>query len=215
MNDLDRNMAGAARAHKEVVATLQTLDDPQVGRPSLLPDWSVGHVATHIARNAEGHIRMLHGAMRNEVLPMYPGGTRQRTDDIEAGSTRSAAEITADVTDTAARLEATWSEMPGPAWARHGITIAGEISMVDLLFVRWREVCVHHADLGLGYTWADWDDEYVRLELSRLTMLWASRKPMGLTELPPQALAVPAHERVAWLLGRTAIDGLPEAGIIT
>jgi hypothetical protein len=37
--------------------------------------------------------------------------------------------------------------------------------MVDLLFVRWREVCVHHADLGLGYTWADWDDEYVRLEL--------------------------------------------------
>ena len=146
---------------------------------------------------------------------MYPGGTRQRTDDIEAGSTRSAAEIAADVTDTAARLEATWAEMPAQAWARHGITIAGEISMLDLVFIRWREVCVHHADLGLDYTWADWDDEYVRLELARLTMLWASRKPMGLTELPAAALAVPAHERVAWLLGRTAIDGLPEAGIIT
>jgi len=215
VDDLDRNMAGAARAHKEVVATMQTLRDPQVGRPSLLPDWSVGHVATHIARNADGHSRMLHGAIRDEVLPMYPGGTRQRTDDIEAGSTRSAAEIAADVTDTAARLEATWAEMPAEAWTRHGITIAGEISMLDLVFIRWREVCVHHADLGLDYTWADWDDEYVRLELARLTMLWASRKPMGLTELPAAALAVPAHERVAWLLGRTAIDGLPEAGIIT
>lgn len=208
-------MAGAARAHGEVVATMRTLDDAQVGRPSLLPDWSVGHVATHIARNAEGHVRMLHGAMRNEVLPMYQGGTQQRSADIEAGSTRSAADLCDDVTKTAAQLEVTWAEMPPEAWARHGITIAGEISMLDLVFIRWREVCVHHADLGLGYTWADWDDEYVRLELARLTMLWASRKPMGLTDLPPQALAVPAHQRVAWLLGRTAIDGLPEAGIIS
>jgi len=214
VNDLDRNMAGAARAHAEVVATMRTLDDARVGRPSLLPDWSVGHVATHIARNADGHVRMLRGAMRDEVLPMYPGGTEQRSADIEAGSKRSAADIGRDVTDTAAQLEATWGEMPPEAWTRHGITIAGEISMLDLLFIRWREVCVHHADLGLGYTWADWDDEYVRLELARLTMLWASRKPMGLTDLPPQALAVPAHRRVAWLLGRTTIDGLPEAGII-
>lgn len=214
MNDLDRNMAGAARAHNEVIATMRTLEDPQVGSPSLLPDWTVGHVATHIARNAEGHVRMLHGAIRDEVEPMYPGGTEQRTADIEAGSTRSAAELTADVTDTVARLEATWADLPVQAWARHGITIAGEISMVDLVFIRWREVCVHHSDLGLGYTWADWDDEYVRLELARLTMLWASRKPMGMTDLPPQALAVPAHERVAWLLGRTTIDGLPEAGIL-
>ena len=208
-------MAGAARAHAEVAATMRTLDNAQVGRPSLLPDWSVGHVATHIARNAEGHVRMLHGAMRDEVLPMYPGGTQQRSADIEAGSTRSAADLCDDVTKTAAQLEVTWAEMPPEAWARHGITIAGEISMLDLVFIRWREVCVHHADLGLGYTWADWDDEYVRLELARLTMLWASRKPMGLTDLPPQALAVPAHQRVAWLLGRTAIDGLPEAGIIS
>jgi len=214
VKDLDRNMAGAAKAHAEVVATMQTLDDGLVSQPSLLPGWTVGHVATHIARNAEGHVRMLQGATRNEVAPMYPGGIQQRNADIEAGSTRSASELTADVIATAAELEAMWDAMPAEAWSRHGITIAGEISMVDLLFIRWREVCVHHADLGLGYTWEDWDDEYVRLELARLTMQWASRKPMGLTNLPPAALAVPAHRRVAWLLGRTEIDGLPEAGII-
>ena len=214
MNDLDRNMAGAAKAHAEVVATMQTLDDAQVSQPSLLPGWTVGHVATHIARNAEGHIRMLQGAMRDEVVPMYPGGTQQRTADIEAGSTRAAADLTADVVVTAAELEATWDALPAEAWSRHGVTIAGEISMVDLLFIRWREVCVHHADLGLGYTWEDWDDEYVRLDLARLTMQWASRKPMGLTDLPPAALAAPPHRRLAWLLGRTEIDGLPEAGIL-
>ena len=74
---------------------------------------------------------------------------------------------------------------------------------------------MHHADLGLGYSWSDWDHEYVRLELVRLTMLWASRKPMGLTDLPAEAMAVPAHRRVAWLLGRAEIDGLAAAGIIT
>ncbi|HZX54191.1 MAG TPA: maleylpyruvate isomerase N-terminal domain-containing protein [Ilumatobacteraceae bacterium] len=213
MNDVDRNRAGAAKAHKEVVATLQTLTDDQVTQPSLLPGWTVGHVATHIARNAEGHMRMLDGAKRDEVLPMYPGGTQQRAEDIEAGSRRSAAELLADVAGTAAELEATWADLPARAWSRHGVALGGEISMADLLFIRWREVCVHHADLGLGYTWADWDDEYVRVELIRLTMQWASRKPMGMTELPREALAVSPRRRVAWLLGRTEIDGLPEAGI--
>jgi len=214
MNDLDRNRAGAAKAHKEVVATLQALGDDQVSRPSLLPDWTVGHVATHIARNAEGHMRMLAGAARDEVVPMYPGGLQQRTDDIEAGSTRSAADLLADVAATEAELEKAWAELPAQAWARHGISLGGEIGMVDLVFIRWREVCVHHADLGLAYTWWDWDDEYVRLELARLTMQWASRKPMGLTQLQSEALAVPIHQRVAWLLGRAEIDGLPEAGIV-
>ena len=87
--------------------------------------------------------------------------------------------------------------------------------MADLVFIRWREVTVHHADLGLGYSWSDWDTEYVRLELARLNMLWASRKPMGMTDLPPQAMAVTPHQRVAWLLGRAEIKGLGAAEIIS
>ena len=86
--------------------------------------------------------------------------------------------------------------------------------MSDLPFIRWREVAVHHADMGIGYSWADWDAEYVRLELGRLTMVWASRKPMGLTALPPDAIGVGPHHRVAWLLGRAEIDGLSPAGIM-
>ena len=86
--------------------------------------------------------------------------------------------------------------------------------MSDLPFVRWREVAVHHADIGIGYSWVDWEPDYVRLELGRLTMLWASRRPMGLTDLPSAALAVGPHHRVAWLLGRAEIDGLSAAGIM-
>jgi maleylpyruvate isomerase len=213
MNNLDRDRAGATRAHRAVVASLQHLTDEQVRQPSRLPDWTVGHVATHIARNAEGHVRMFEAAIRGEVAEMYPGGSEQRTGDIEAGSRRSAAELLADVTATAAELEAIWAAMPDDAWAGRGITFAGESTMSDLLFIRWREATVHHADLGLDFAWSDWEPDYVRAELTRLTMLWASRKPMGLTELPPEAMRVGDHHRVAWLLGRADIEGLGPAGI--
>ncbi|MEY2445677.1 MAG: maleylpyruvate isomerase [Ilumatobacteraceae bacterium] len=214
MNELERDLAGVARAQAVLLADLQGLVDDQVGRPSALPGWTVGHVATHIARNAEGHIRMLSAAARGEVAAMYPGGREQRTSDIEAGSRRSAAELVADVTATANELAATWASMPEAAWSGRGDLIGGEALMSDLPFIRWREVSVHHSDLGIGFTWSDWEPEYVRVELVRLTMLWASRKPMGLTDLPPEALSVPPHHRAAWLLGRAEIEGLAPAGII-
>jgi maleylpyruvate isomerase len=212
--DLQRDCAGAVRAHLAVIAAAQQLTDFQVAQPSLLPGWTVGHVVTHIARNAEGQKRMLDAALRGEIGQMYPGGPEQRNADIEAGSTRSTAELAADIADSAARLEAAWEAMTPEAWAGRGIAPYGEVTMSDLPFIRWREVAVHHADLGLGYSWAVWDAGYVRLELARLTMLWASRKPMGLTTLPPEALAVSSHHRVAWLLGRAVIDGLEPAGIM-
>ena len=145
---------------------------------------------------------------------MYPGGREQRTHDIEAGSGRPARELAADVSATAAALEAAWAAMTSEAWSGRGEIFTGEVPVTDLVFIRWREVAVHHTDLGIGYTWADWDADYVRLELLRMSMLWASRKPMGMTDLPRLALAVSPNHRVAWLLGRAEIEGLDPAGIM-
>ena len=215
MNDLDRDLAGAAKAHSTVIGALQGLTDEQVMQASLLPNWTVGHVLAHIAGNALGHLRMIAAAIRGDVGEMYPGGSEQRNNDIEAGARRTAAELVAEVTATAAQLEAAWADVPPNAWAGRGIMLGGEAPLADLPFIRWREVSVHHADLGLGYSWSDWGDDYVRLELVRLSMLWSSRKPMGMTDLPPEAMAVSPHHRVAWLLGRAEIAGLAPAGIIT
>jgi hypothetical protein len=75
-------------------------------------------------------------------------------------------------------------------------------------------VVIHLADTGLGYTWHDWPADYLRAELRRMTMLWDSRQPMGLTGLPALALAVPEPQRVAWLVGRATIDGLEPSGLM-
>ena len=180
----------------------------------MLPDWSVGHVITHIARNADSHERILRAASQGQVVEQYEGGGVARSADIEAGACRGAAELVADVVASCALLQQAWSETSEVGWKGHGIMPnSGLVRCNDLPFRRWREGLVHLHDCGLGYSWRDWPDDYVRLELARMTMEWASRKPMGLTTLPAVAVALTDHERVAWLLGRTVVEGLDPAGI--
>ena len=55
----------------------------------------------------------------------------------------------------------------------------------DLPFRRWREVVVHHADLGdEGYTPAKWPSDYVREDLRMMEMRYSARQPMGVAGLP-------------------------------
>jgi maleylpyruvate isomerase len=208
--ELDRCVTGAAAAHQRLLAHLEAGGDAggdfDPRQPSLLPDWTVGHVLTHLARNADSGIRMLDG------LDQYEGGFDGRRADIEAGAGRPSDELIADVRRSIWRLEQRWAQEP--AWdgppAKAG---AGVVPRHDLPFRRWRETEIHHADLGFGYTFADMPADYVRLELRRLEMQWKARQPMGLTPLPEAALHRPPHERLAWLTGRIEIPGVAPAGV--
>ena len=207
-----RAIAGCVAAHARLLGDIEALTDDAARGLSLLPGWTVGHVLTHLARNAAGFIGMIEGAERGEVVAQYPS-LAVRTADIEAGAGRPAQVIVADVGATVARLENAWRTSSPAGWAGNGLTIVGPTPIVEIPSRRWREVEVHHADLGLGFTTQDWSSEYVRHELVRMHMLWASRRPMGMTMLPDAALAESPHRRLAWLLGRATIDGLEPAGI--
>lgn len=196
------------------MAALAGLTDAEVARPSLLPGWTVGHVLTHIARNADSHTRMLDAADRGEVAEQYPDGADQRVREIDAGATRPAAEQIADIAASAARLEAAWAATTALGWAGEGVNPYGPVPANEMPFRRWRETVVHHADLGRAYTWRDWPADYVRLELARATMLWASRRPMGMTALPAAVITLDDRERLAWLLGRAEVAGVEPAGIM-
>ena len=212
-SDLDRDVVGCAAAHQRLLTALDLLDDETARRPSRLPDWTVGHVVTHIARNADGFTRMLVGAERGEIVAMYEGGTESRTADIEAGAVRPAEDLVADARLSIYRLEQTWAGLTEVGWQGRGMTVFGEVPAMSIPGRRQREVEIHHIDLGLGYEFEDLPSEYLRLELNNMTALWASRKPMGLTDLPKAALALPDPARLAWLMGRRVIDGLAPAGI--
>ena len=218
MNTIERDIRGAVAAHERLVATLEFLTDDEARSASLLPNWTIGHVLTHIARNADALALIVNAANRDEVGVMYPGGMEQRSADIESGSGRPAAELATDVSDACARLEAAWGTTTPAGWDGTGQTSLGPLPINNVPFRRWRETITHHADCGfvhggVSFSWRDWPTEYVRLELEQMSMLYTSRKPMGLTALPAEALAVDDRHRLAWLMGRASIDGLTPAGI--
>lgn len=165
------------------------LTDDLARQPSLLPDWTVGHVLTHLARNADAMSRRIRGATVGETVDQYVGGRAGRAAEIEAGASLTARAIVADVATTSAELDSLFETMPDDVWDRMVSTVGGgEHAVSQLPFRRWREVRVHLVDLGLGDTPADWSDDLVDRLLPRLTASLAER-------CDQRAL-------VAWALGR-------------
>ena len=138
LDDLERNRREAAAAHARLVAHLATLTDAQAAQPSLLPGWSIGHVLTHLARNADSHVGVLQAANEGRAAAQYPGGLEQRNADIEAGQGRPAAALVADVIESNGRLEAAWSAMTADGWRGEGLSVFGPVAVADLPFRRWR-----------------------------------------------------------------------------
>jgi maleylpyruvate isomerase len=203
--DLAADVADVVAAHASIVDHLRRLDPIDSATPSLLPDWTVGHVLTHVARHADGVVNV----MNDE--PQYPRGLEGRNADIESGSGRDWAELVDDVETTCAAVDAAFDRRGD--WSGTATMLAGERPLSMVPFLRLREVEVHHADLGLGYDFADMPARYLRKELRMMEMLWRARKPMGMTPLPGAALALPPSTRLAWLMGRTRIDGLEPAAL--
>lgn len=213
---LQRDLDRLRTAHAELVCHLEELTGTPAADPStptVLPGWTRGHLLTHISGNARSFLRQLAGAERGEPAERYPGGKESRNREIDEGALRTWATIVDDVRDTAGELDAALAVHT--RWDVPGLGPDGsELPTTEVPFRRRRETLVHRADLGdPGFTAQDWPIEYVREELSRLTMRWDARRPMGATGLPREALEAPELTRLLWLMGRADIDGLDPAGI--
>ena len=223
---LDAQVAGAAASHQRLLATLDrgleladtspasagALSDAACRAPSLLAGWSRGHLLSHIARNAESHVRMFQAVTRGDVSEQYPGGKPTRNREIDQGSTKSAEQLVVDVRTSIYLLEAAWAAATETTWLGHGIKSHSDGSRVaihELVLMRWCETEVHHADLDLGFTWRDWAPLFVRYDLDRRLMAWRARKPMGLTVLPDAITQLEPNLRLAWFYGRHTVEGVP------
>jgi maleylpyruvate isomerase len=163
--DIDEVLAAHRRLHETVIG----LDDEVLARPSGLPSWSVGHVLTHLARNADSVVRRLEAAQRGERVEQYPGGAAGRADEIEQGANRPAAVVIDDVLTADERLEHTMATVSSPVWDEHVAAIGGKLVVAShLAFARWREVEIHHVDLELGYGVGAWSDAFVDRMLPRV-----------------------------------------------
>jgi maleylpyruvate isomerase len=167
-DDFPETLASVRESTSGLLCSLGSLTERDVRRPSLLPGWTIGHVLSHLARNADAMVLSLGGAMRNEPTPMYPHGARGRDADIQMGSKRSMAKIVADLKFAVDQLDTTWSEMTPQAWANDAIIRAGRLPAWQTVGARWCEVELHWVDLDTGHGPEAWPGRFSRLLLRTL-----------------------------------------------
>lgn len=142
--------------------------DPDDWRgPSRLPRWSRGHVATHLARQADGLTRLTDWARTGIRQEMY-ASVQAREDEIEQGAGRTGLELQVDLDTSAGRLTEAFAGLDdetaengsGHAWDAEVELRGGQRVVARLLpLARLTEVVLHHADLDIGFEVADVDDE--------------------------------------------------------
>jgi len=202
----ERDLARVAEAHGRLSSALDSLDDEDVARPTLLPGWTVGHVLNHLARNADSHVRRTVAALRGETVEQYPGGRTARAAEIEAGAGRRAAELVEDVRRSAEAVDEAWRDVPTAAWSVRSFDGSGLLrALFELPSRRWQEVWVHLVDLGVGVTHRHWPDDFVTEWLPRTRERMWDRLAPGARTSPPEA---PADE-LAWLYGRLLRPDVP------
>jgi maleylpyruvate isomerase len=148
-------------ATRRVLRSVSDLTEEQAAGRSLLPGWSRAEVLTHLARNADGGRGIAEAAARAEIGMQYPGGAEQRESGIVAGRGVRPPELLADLRRSCDALMEAWGKLPDDAWDRPGRSLTGQRTQRAWVWSRWREVEVHHVDLGLGYSPAEWPVAFV------------------------------------------------------
>jgi maleylpyruvate isomerase len=204
----DRARVGAAQ-QRFLGAVAATNGSADMTRASGLPGWTLGHVMTHVARNADSHRRRAEAAAGGRIVEQYDGGHEGRAAEIEAGAARSAGELIEDVRISAERLASTWLVLPPAAWAAMTRDVSGtERALSELPARRWQELEVHIVDLGVGVTSRDWSSDFVTVWLPRLRSSLPVRLAAG-AQLPAELGFADDRDELAWLYGRLERHDLP------
>ena len=205
-----------ADATSRFLTAISPLTDEQMSEPSRLPNWSRGHVATHIARNADALVNLCVWASTGVQSPMYRS-QEERDSQIESGARRSASQIVIDVSDSAERLVVAIESLSDSAlrfFIRRGAAAVGPLSPAsDIPWMRKKEVEIHLVDLDLAPTFADTSLEFLTALLTEEVSNFDSRM-LGLTLITKegpvfkigdgaQRITGSIGDITAWLLGRS------------
>lgn len=220
---LQAGLTEMAVATDRLLESVDRLDDAALHEPSLLPGWTRGHVLSHVARNADALVNLVHAARTGDPGQMYPGGREQRDADIEAGAARRVGDQRLDVAESAERLLDAFVETFPAAACEREVTMASGASAYgwEIPMLRVREVAIHHVDLDAGYTPDDWPEGFAARTLDQLSPLFRDSRDCPVGSLVATdadrawevASAGPALEGAtaalaAWLVGRSGGAGL-------
>jgi maleylpyruvate isomerase len=209
-----------------VAAVDSTLDGgpDAFAAPSLLPDWTIGHVVSHLARNADGFRNVLDGLAVGELRTPYPS-PEARAADIEAGARRDTAIIAADFATAVRQLADQLAATPVQTWSATVDLGRGGPTTADVIMAaRLGEVELHHHDLGADAGIELLDDTQALHVLRALLRSYVRTRAVGGMILEPNGadpivigdggprVAGSAVDLVGWLSGRQDGTALRVAG---
>ncbi|GAA3231685.1 maleylpyruvate isomerase family mycothiol-dependent enzyme [Actinocorallia longicatena] len=216
-----RTVLGEVKAsHLRLTGTLATLTEAEMRGPSALTGWTRGHLAHHVARNADSYWRLLEWARTGVEHPQY-ASAEARAAEIDEGAHLPAGLLSADNAAASARFEEQARTLPAGSRDATVRAVGGWPHPAwYVLYRRWREVEIHHVDLDAGYTAADWPLSYVRWELedtlaslraaNALAIRSVTATDLGLTVRlggDGPDLSLPSRPLLAYLTGRTEPPG--------
>lgn len=204
-----------------LVRSVDAMTDADWAAPSLLPHWDRSDVVAHLTLNAEALAAVLHGAAEDRAVPMYPSQQVRDEEIASLGRVRPGALRDRFLASTTT-IEHALGELPATALQRTFDRVPGgrTVPVSDVLPMRVREVEIHHADLGLAFSPADWPDAFsvhlietmaakhsatpsFLVHASDLDQTWTC----GAEENGP-TVSGPAAALGWWLTGRGTGDGL-------
>lgn len=198
--------------------------------PSRLPGWTRGHVATHVARQADALGRLLAGAVSGTPGRMYESD-EQRDAEIGEGADRSGLDLQIDLDTAAGRLWERMEEVDAAGqWSEPVSLRGGGTAPARLLpLARLTEVVLHHVDLDIGY-----EVDAIDPAVAGWLLEWCSLRLRSREGVPSLSLIIddaesvavgsvgetrevrgPAPRLLGWLTGRSGTDGLTGADGIT
>ncbi|WP_256842661.1 maleylpyruvate isomerase family mycothiol-dependent enzyme [Ornithinimicrobium cryptoxanthini] len=184
----NRAAENLALLDEETARLLATVDDlvrADLTRETLCQGWSVAHVLTHLARNADALLNLVRWAVDGQERPAY-ASEEVRAEEITVGAGRSLEAIRKDVAVSAERFRTLADALQGEAGearvrTRTGTPLAG----AQIVSLRLLEVVFHHVDLQAGYTFEDAHPAWVGRMIRRGARQWeATGAAPGLTLLP-------------------------------
>ena len=178
----------------------RTIPEADLRDPSLLPGWTRAHVLAHVARNADAMRNLLIGAWSGQDRAAY-ASAQAREADIERGAAMTAKDLMADLADSAMALRTIVKQLPDEAWqVRVRVLGSAPCPAAELLTRRLVEVELHHCDLAVGYSPADWPTAFAEMEL---TEPMRSQRRDRLRYPPPEARPVfPGRPVAPWKPGQ-------------
>jgi maleylpyruvate isomerase len=196
-------LVAVRRVSAVLCEAVDELDDAALFLPTHLAGWTRGHVVSHLARNADGLVNLLHWARTGIESPMYTSRA-DRDAAIEEGANRLARVQQEDLRAADERFFMATEIMSENDWEATVVHAQGASIGVSLVpWMRLTELLVHLVDLDVGRNFDDVVD--LAGEQTELLLDYVATRYDERPDIPSVRLAVdlPSGAQHTWLLGDT------------